>query len=171
MPSFNWPAGQPTLGGRSEPECLRPWAERDIGSVFSACQDPDIQRWTTVPVPYLKDHARGFVSDMAPTEWLARNGSHFCIASSDDDRVLGACGLVTMDPDLSTAQLGYWLAPAGRGAGTASRAVTLLAGWAFPEVGLHRLELHIEVGNESSQAVARRVGCVREQPQLWTLSP
>ncbi|MGW5696666.1 helix-turn-helix domain-containing protein, partial [Streptomyces asiaticus] len=29
----------------------------DTDAVFAACQDPDIQRWTSVPSPYERAHA------------------------------------------------------------------------------------------------------------------
>ena len=40
---------------------LRPWNPADADAVHRACQDPDIQRWTAIPVPYLPEHAQGFV--------------------------------------------------------------------------------------------------------------
>jgi RimJ/RimL family protein N-acetyltransferase len=54
----------------------------------------------------------------------------------------------------------YWLAPAGRGGGAATRAVVLLAGWAR-ELGMTRLTLHAHVGNVASQRVAERAGFTR----------
>ena len=36
---------------------LRAWQEDDAEDVFRACQDPLIQRWTMVPVPYLREQA------------------------------------------------------------------------------------------------------------------
>jgi hypothetical protein len=40
---------------------LRPWVATDEQAVFDACQDPDIQRWVPISVPYLREHARGLV--------------------------------------------------------------------------------------------------------------
>ncbi len=170
MSRFSWPVDQPTLGGPNDPERLRPWAECDINSVHTACQDPEIQRWTTVPVPYLPEHARGYITELAPAQWRDRTAALFCVAASDDDRVLGACGLVSVHAGSSTAEVGYWLAPTARGRGTAARAVMLLADWALGSGGLGRLEFHIDGDNEASHAVARNLGCVGEGPELWTLS-
>ena len=43
---------------------LRPWRPDDADAVHRACQDPDIQRWTTVPRPYLREHADAFVAQV-----------------------------------------------------------------------------------------------------------
>ena len=40
---------------------LRPVGPGDTDAVYAAAQDPDIQRWTTIPSPYLREHAEGFV--------------------------------------------------------------------------------------------------------------
>jgi RimJ/RimL family protein N-acetyltransferase len=58
--------------------------------------------------------------------------------------------------------VGYWLAPAARGRGVASRAVRLLTGWAFDVLQLQRLELTCGPDNIGSQRVAERTGFTRE---------
>jgi RimJ/RimL family protein N-acetyltransferase len=60
------------------------------------------------------------------------------------------------------AAVGYWLAAHARGRGVASRAVRLLAGWSFAQLGTARLELTCAPENEASQAVATRCGFTRE---------
>jgi RimJ/RimL family protein N-acetyltransferase len=55
----------------------------------------------------------------------------------------------------------YWLAPAGRGRGIATKAVRLLCRWAFDSLGLERITLQTRPGNARSQAVARRAGFQR----------
>ena len=52
--------GQRDLLGRTVR--LRSWRPDDVGAVLAACQDPEIQRWTEVPVPYRHEHA-GFVAE------------------------------------------------------------------------------------------------------------
>ena len=37
----------------------------DVDWITEACQDSEILRWTVVPRPYTKDHARSFVADHA----------------------------------------------------------------------------------------------------------
>ena len=35
--------------------------DTDVDAIYDACQDPDIQRYTTVPSPYGRQDAVGFV--------------------------------------------------------------------------------------------------------------
>ena len=59
-----WPNEIPTLQyGRVT---LRPPAESDVEQIFEACQDKEIQFWTTIPRPYLIEHANGFVNGDFP---------------------------------------------------------------------------------------------------------
>ena len=160
MTTPDWPTEPPTLEGSGLR--LRPWRLSDADAVSEACQDPEIQRWTTVPVPYSADHAAGFVGAMAPEQWADRTGALFCIAAADDDRVLGSCGLVAVDHDNHVAEIGYWVAATARGSGVAQRAVELLATWAFQNGGMHRLEVYVDPDNVASCTVAERVGAVRE---------
>lgn len=176
MATLDWPTDPPTLAtlgpddtGEDAIERLRPWADRDVDAMFAACQDPDIQGWTTVPVPYLVEHARDFVIDVAPAQWAARSGALFCIASAGDDQVLGSCGLVSVDAENAVAQIGYWVAPEARGAGVATRSVAALTSWALDDVGVRRLELHIDPDNKASRAVPQRLGWCRESRRVWAL--
>lgn len=41
----------------------------DVDRIAEICQDPVIQRWTTVPSPYTRDSALGFVTDVVEPGW------------------------------------------------------------------------------------------------------
>jgi ribosomal-protein-alanine N-acetyltransferase len=60
-----------------------------------------------------------------------------------------------------SASVGYWLAEHATGRGLATAAVAALAGLAFGDQGLHRLEAGTIPENTRSQAVLRRNGFVR----------
>jgi RimJ/RimL family protein N-acetyltransferase len=57
--------------------------------------------------------------------------------------------------------VGYWLAPEGRGRGAMTRALQLLVRYAFDELGVERLELYTLLENDASQRVAERAGFTR----------
>jgi RimJ/RimL family protein N-acetyltransferase len=67
---------------------------------------------------------------------------------------------VAGDPGL--AEVGYWLCREARGRGAATTAVRLVAGWAFRELGVGRLNLQTAPENLASQRVAERAGFTRE---------
>jgi RimJ/RimL family protein N-acetyltransferase len=137
---------------------IRPWRLTDAEPVHRACQDPDIQRWTTVPTPYLPEHAESFVTTIAPAAWAAGTGAPMAVCSADTGELLGSCGLVSIDRTLESGEVGYWTAPWARGRGVAVRATRAVARWAFEEFGLRRVIWQAEVGNHASRLVARRAG-------------
>ncbi|WP_432525013.1 GNAT family N-acetyltransferase [Kineococcus sp. SYSU DK006] len=171
MSKLPWPTEQPTL--HADGIRLRPWRADDADAVHTACQDRDIQRWTTVPVPYGPDAADALVRTVAPQQWQAHTGALFAVTSTDnssdrdgadsaDAGVLASCGLVCVDADERVAEVGYWAAPWARGRGVMRRAVRLLAEWATTEGGLDRLELYVDVENHPSRALARAIGASEE---------
>lgn len=137
---------------------LRPWRDTDADAVHRACQDPDIQRWTTVPSPYLPEHAVGFVTGIAPDAWAAGTGAPFAVCDAETGELLGSCGLVSIDRALASGEVGYWTAPWARGRGVAVRATRAVARWAFDRLGLRRIVWQAEVGNHASRLVALRAG-------------
>ena len=137
---------------------LRPWRDTDAEAVHRACQDPDIRRWTTVPDPYLPEHATGFVTGIAPAAWAAGTGAPFAVCDAETGELLGSCGLVSIDSAISSGEVGYWTAPWARGRGVAIRATRAVARWAFEQLGLRRIVWQAEVGNHASRLVALRAG-------------
>ncbi|WP_410820400.1 GNAT family N-acetyltransferase [Micromonospora sp. 050-3] len=136
---------------------LRPWRETDAEAVHRACQDPDIQRWTTVPRPYRPEHALGFVTEMSRTAWAEGTGAPFAVCDPSTGELLGSCGLISIDEN-GTGEIGYWTAPWSRGRGVMVRAARAVARWSFATLGLRRLIWQAEVGNHASRLVALRAG-------------
>ncbi|GIG86079.1 GNAT family N-acetyltransferase [Plantactinospora endophytica] len=137
---------------------LRPWRAEDAEDVRRACQDPDIQRWTTVPSPYRLDDAIDFVTKRAPQAWSAGSGAPFAVCDAATGELLGSCGLISVDPVLRSAEVGYWTAPWARGRGVAVRATRAVCRWAFGQLKLRRVVWQAEVGNHASRLVALRAG-------------
>jgi RimJ/RimL family protein N-acetyltransferase len=144
---------QPTLTGSRVR--LRPWRADDVPAVFAAAQDPGIQRWTQVPVPYLREHAEDFVAGIAATTW-DEGGALFAVEPRDGGPLIASIGL--FPPHDGYAEAGYWTAPTQRGRGYTAEALRVLTAWAFAEVGLRRVELLIDPANAGSLAVARSAG-------------
>jgi RimJ/RimL family protein N-acetyltransferase len=144
---------QPTLTGPRVR--LRPWRPDDAAAVYEACQDPEIQRWTQVPIPYAREHAQGFVDGIAASTW-ADGGGLFAVEPSDGGPLAGSMGLTP--PSDGFAEAGYWTVAGYRGRGFTAEALGLLTAWAFSAVGVHRVELHVDPENAGSRRVAERAG-------------
>ena len=144
---------QPTLTGRRVR--LRPWRADDADAVLAACQDPDVQRWTTVPVPYRREDAEGFVGGIAEAT-RADGGALFAVVDRSSGDLVGSIGL--FPPADGFGEIGYWTVAGHRGKGLTDEAVRVLGEWAFAELGLHRVELHVDPANTGSRRVAERAG-------------
>ncbi|GAC1610809.1 MAG: hypothetical protein NVS3B26_19700 [Mycobacteriales bacterium] len=154
-----WPAQQPELGDGQI--VLRPWRSDDADAVYEACQDEQIQRYTTVPVPYRREDAVHFVEVVGPGKYQTRAGAGFAVTDRSSRQLLGACGLVTIDVDTQVGYAGYWVAPWSRGRKVACRALGVLTDWTLVQLGLPAVRLEIEPKNLASLATARLAGFVR----------
>lgn len=74
-------------------------------------------------------------------------------------RALTGLGL---PPGPQVGEIGYLLWPQARGRGVITRAVCLLARWAFDALGIARLQILVDPDNHASLAVAERAGFTRE---------
>jgi RimJ/RimL family protein N-acetyltransferase len=139
---------------------LRAWERRDVPAITAACQDPEIPRWTVVPHHYTERHARDFVSATAGD---LKAGRELALAIVDaEDVVLGALGMSNFDWADMKAEIGYWMASEARRRGIGARATRMLAEWGVRTLGLERIELLANPGNEGSQRLAERAGFTRE---------
>lgn len=133
------------------PARLRPWhPEADAAAVLAAfAASADLLRQAP-PLETVAD-ARAYLEAIEADALAIELGREAvgCVMASE------------RDPRHGTAWMSYWLAPAARGRGLASRALDTLSRALFAE-GLHRLELGARANNPASMAVAERAGYVRE---------
>jgi RimJ/RimL family protein N-acetyltransferase len=136
---------------------LRAPTEADIEAIEAACQDSEIPRWTTVPSPYTREHAEGFVRLVG--EWWA-NGNETVWAIFHADRLVGMIGLHHVAPHHTGgyAELGYWMVASARGQGFLTEAARAVIDWGFSELSLVRIGWRAVVGNEPSARAARALG-------------
>jgi RimJ/RimL family protein N-acetyltransferase len=142
---------------------LRAWREEDAPAVLAACQDPEIQHWLPVPVPYLDEHARGFVIDFARDEWSSGRGAPFAVVDADNQALVASAGLKDIDLDAKVATGGYWVAPWARGQRVALRAMQLVCDWAYSELGLDCVEFFVEPTNRGSCLTVENLGAVWQE--------
>jgi RimJ/RimL family protein N-acetyltransferase len=147
---------QPTLQGARVR--LRPWTADDADAVFAACQDPEIQRWTSVPSPYSRADAVQLVERTAPESWAAGDPVFaVCEGAGEPVGCIGAHGVRE-----GVAHIGYWTAAAARGRGLTSDALRTIARWCLREGGVARAELVVDPGNRASLRVAEAAGFTAE---------
>lgn len=155
------PAMEPTeiTAGRLH---LRPFTPAEVEGVLAACQDPELQRWVPVPVPYLREHAERYVDDNSAEGWRTGRGHAFAVLDATSAELLASIGLPRRDEGAAVAEVGYWVAPGARGRGIATQATLAVARWAFGALGVRRLEWMADPGNAASRRVAEKAGFTME---------
>lgn len=137
---------------------LVPPAPDDAEAVFAACQDPEIQNWVQIPVPYLREHALEYVTSHTETTWAEGTEHTWTIRSAGT--LAGVVGLYRVAN--GSADLGYWMAPDFRGRGLLTEACNAVLDFAFapaPEgLGLARVGWNAYAGNLGSARVAQKLG-------------
>lgn len=172
--------GRPARVGRWQTAGMEPFALRterlvltaptldDVDRITQVCQDREVQRWTSLPSPYLRQHAVDFVTGLVAGGWERDTEYTWAVREpaqgtgpatvGDGGPVLGMIGLM-VQPGRS-ALLGYWLSAEARGRGYMTEAARVVVDWGFdPEgLGLDRLAWDAVVGNWPSRRVAWRLG-------------
>lgn len=134
---------------------LRPWREADAAMVQTAFGCPEIQRWHVRRLDSL-DEAVEWTGQWAG-RWEAETAASWAIAG-EDDHALGQVGLRGISLAEGSAGISYWVTPSARGNDLAARATKAMCGWAFEEIGFHRLDIHHSIANVGSCRVAERTG-------------
>jgi len=141
---------------------LRRMEDDDIGWITVACGDRELSRYVpAIPYPYSEADARAF-AEHAARGWMEGGQAVFVVAQAPGRQGLGMISLHLFATDPGLAEVGYWLRREARGHGAATTAVRLVAGWAFGELGIRRLNLQTAPENLASQRVAERAGFTRE---------
>jgi RimJ/RimL family protein N-acetyltransferase len=137
---------------------LREWERADLPVLVAAGRDPVVSRFR-YSLPRSDAEALDWICAVE-RDRLAGERLELAVTVSSTGAAAGSIALA--DLEHGNGMLRYWLLPDGRGQGLATRAVRLMAGWAFDELGLGRVALFVERENLASQAVAARCGFVLE---------
>ncbi|MEU7905385.1 GNAT family N-acetyltransferase [Actinoplanes sp. NPDC049118] len=138
---------------------LRPWEASDAAVFLSAYRDPAIRHWHTRQ-PGSEDQVRDWF-DRYRRAWAEETGAHWAVTRNGGE-VLGRIAMGGMNLDDGVAGCAYWVLPAARGAGVASRALTAMSVWALGEGRFHRLHLDHSTRNDASCRVALKSGFLLE---------
>ena len=138
---------------------LRPPEAADADALLPIRSQEDTRRWMLWDDEPPPDHAEILANiERGRRSWADGTWAVFVITV--DGEVVGGANLGFYEHDI--AEGSYFLAGAERGKGYATRALRLLARWAFDDNGIERLELRIDPRNEASIRLAERVGFTRE---------
>ncbi|GAA1188929.1 RimJ/RimL family protein N-acetyltransferase [Kitasatospora gansuensis] len=144
---------------------LRPWSrvgepERRARELSALADDPAISLWNPLLVTTVL-HAERWLNGRTAA-WERGEVASFALLDPDFDQLLGTVTTRWADRGDGLAMIGYWLVPAARGRGLATRAVETVTRWAFTTADVRRIELAHAVGNTASCHVATRTGYLLE---------
>ncbi|MFB8071431.1 GNAT family N-acetyltransferase [Streptomyces californicus] len=146
---------QPVLPVTGGGLVLRPWEPDDAAAFLSAYEDAETCRWHTHR-PDTEAQVRTWFAAYRE-DWERERGCHWAIAR-EDGAAVGRMALRRLNLDDGVANAAYWVLPAARGAGVASRALAAVGTWALEEIGFHRVELDHSTRNHASCGVATKAG-------------
>lgn len=146
-----------TEAGR--PAALRAPTGTDIDVIYRYWQDAEIQRWTSVPVPYRREHAVGFL-DYAAQMW-GRGDGIISIVVDADDALVGLMDL-RLKSEPGVADVGFATAAPARGRGYTTAALRTACRFGFDALAVERIIWQAYVGNAPSRRVAEKVGFTME---------
>jgi len=133
---------------------LRAHTADDVEPAYRMCQDPVMQQWTTIPVPYLHEHAVGYLTEIIPAGW--RENTSWAWAIEYDGTYVGTVDL--RDGEGGVGEVGFAVSPDVRGHGVMTRALRLVVRHAFDGLGWDRVIWRAYVGNFASRRVAWKTG-------------
>lgn len=136
---------------------LRAFVTEDVEAIMAAGGDPQITDHTFMPRDPDKAQARAWIQ-RAGASW-DRGACRLAISAADDParRCVGQAGVLLQEVP-GNAEAVYWLLEEARGRRWGAQALDLLTRWAFEDLGIERMEVLIDIGNEASKRTAESAG-------------
>ncbi|MFD9126048.1 GNAT family N-acetyltransferase [Kitasatospora sp. NPDC059571] len=152
------PAHKPTLTG--ELVELRPFRAEDLPDITAAIDDPEVIRLTG-------SAERPPFDPEALRRWYGSRGEQtdrldLAVVDLASGRCVGETVLNAWDATNRSCSFRTLIGPAGRGRGLGTEAVRLTVGYAFEQLGLHRVSLEVYAFNPRARRVYEKVGFVAE---------
>ena len=154
MAALPWPLGVPVLSDGVV--TLRAHTRDDVEPMWEMAQDPEMQRWTAIPVPHTRAMSEQFALEHVPRGWDEGTARGWAIETTEGGGARYA-GNVDVRGGV-VADLGFALHPWARGRGVMARAVRLALDWSFTEGSTEAIHWRSQVGNEASLRVAHACG-------------
>lgn len=141
---------------------LRPFTSDDLDDVYEYMARADV-----VTYLYWEVRDRDGVAEALAAKVASRldgDGSHLTLAVviPETGKVIGEALLKYTSVVNRQGEVGYVLNPAFQGNGYATEAAAAILRLGFEDVGLHRIDAHLDARNTASASVLERLGMRRE---------
>jgi len=151
---------------------LRPLEDRDVDDLWPLVSDPDLPRMMIWAAHTDRSQTLAFIQS---TRDAIAQGTGATWAIEVDGRVAGTIALGDIRfahaaLRVDRAELGYWIAPALRGAGLVTEAARAVVRCGFEAIGLHKIQVHCVEENVASRRVIEKLGfrmAGRHEDDVW----
>jgi RimJ/RimL family protein N-acetyltransferase len=133
---------------------------RDVDAHLAGEDEEHARRFGWYPARSTRETVRAAIR-LWQREWRS-NGRTRALAARDErtGELIGGCE-IRLGKD-GIAEMSYWVFPAERGRGLASRIARLACNYAFVDLGVERMEVYVEPDNVASRRAAQNAGFVEE---------
>lgn len=143
---------------------LRRFTREDAAAFAAIHRDALNVKWTSSEADMDAERAAELIDSAIAQGWDEGSSLRFAVTErvAGSETVIGTASLhdVFRSKSGGSASVGIKMLAAGRGTGSATRAVELLTGYAFGTLGLGVLHWRTSVGNDASRDLALRCGFV-----------
>lgn len=140
---------------------LRWLTEADVDALYAVFSDRGMMRFWSSPAMTERQEAEDYLRRIHEG-FASRTLFQWGIELRQEQRIIGTCTLLHLDPANARAELGYGLGSAHWGQGYMSEALGALLDFAFGTLRLRRLEADVDPRNENSLRILDRLGFQRE---------
>jgi RimJ/RimL family protein N-acetyltransferase len=154
----DWQRGLPTLSGQQV--LLRELRPADAPSLFAMLTTEEVSRFISPPPSTVE----GFERFIAWTLRQRAAGTYACFAVTvvGYDTAIGIFQVRDLESGFQTAEWGFAIGSPYWGTGVFQDGAELVLGFAFEQVGVHRLEARAAVRNGRGNGALRKLGAVQE---------
>ena len=143
----------------------------DVAAMVAGEDEEQARRFGWWPARSTEQHGRTAVERWRH-QWRADGSTRaFAVREARNGAFVGGCEIRL--GEAGVAEMSYWVVAAFRRRGYATRAARLASEYAFDELGVGLLELHIAADNTGSRGVARGAGFSHDptgRPRVGDLS-
>lgn len=140
---------------------LRPIQRQDADELFSTFSDAEAMRFYGHEPHHSMEETRQWI-ERRHASYARREAIRWGITLKGDNRVIGSCGFHHFDTGFHRAETGYELNRAYWQQGIMTEAMSAILTYGFADMGLHRVEAIIDIENEPSARLLRKLGFVYE---------
>ncbi len=149
---------QPTFPVLTTPRLrLREIGPADVVSLFTIHSDAHTMRWYGVdPITSFPDAVR--LTELFAAWFVAGTGYRWGLERSEDNQLIGTCGLFRWNKSWRNCVTGYELGARFHGHGYMHEALSHILDFGFAEMRLHRVQAETHPDNVASINLAKRLG-------------